>query len=548
MAGYTIGVDFGSLSARAVLLSAENGNEIAVAESAYAHGVMNEADICGGTSSDKTALQHPEDYRRSLGETVRGVLKKSGISPDEIGAIAIDFTASNVMPVDKDGEPLASMPEFEKEPHAYVKMWKHHGASDEAKRLTDVAREKFPELLQAYSGVISSEWFFAKVYEVFNKAPEVYDRAHRFLEAGDWITMLLTDSDAKSAGLAGYKALWCEDYGYPSDEFFGAVDPAFRNVVSEKMSGEVKELGERAGLMSKRGADITGLNVGTPVSVSLIDAHAALPAAGAVDPGDLMIIMGTSACHIIISDKEADVMGICGRVKGGVVPGYFAYEAGQPAVGDALAWFTKSCVPAPYESEARDRGISIFELLSEKAKRLGESESRLIALDWWNGSRSPYADYRLSGLILGLTLATPPEAIFRAMCESIAYGTRRIIEEYERGGIEVKRVIVGGGIAKKNGYMMQMLADVCGREIYVSDSRQAGAHGSAIYAAVSAGYYNTVAEAAEAMASGADEKFTPHQGKRIYDVLYREYIELSEYFHSGNEVMKRLIKLTKVDK
>ena len=300
--------------------------------------------------------------------------------------------------------------------------------------------------------------------------------------------------------------------------------------------------------MSKRGADITGLNVGTPVSVSLIDAHAALPAAGAVDPGDLMIIMGTSACHIIISDKEADVMGICGRVKGGVVPGYFAYEAGQPAVGDALAWFTKSCVTASYESEARDRGISIFELLGEKAKRLGESESRLIALDWWNGSRSPYADYRLSGLILGLTLATPPEAIFRAMCESIAYGTRRIIEEYERGGIEVKRVIVGGGIAKKNGYIMQMLADVCGREIYVSDSRQAGAHGSAIYAAVSAGYYNTVAEAAEAMASGADEKFTPHRGKRIYDVLYREYIGLCEYFHSENEVMKRLARLTNVDK
>ena len=382
---------------------------------------------------------------------------------------------------------------------------------------------------------------FSKIYETLRCAPEVYSAADRFIEAGDWITMMLTGSETRSACLAGYKALFNERDGYPKADFFEKVDPRLSGVVEEKLAGAPRQIGDVAGELNEYGAALTGLKVGTKVAVALIDAHASLPAADAVHPGDLMIIMGTSACHILVSDKDKPVRGICGRVMGGVVPGLMAYEAGQPAVGDALAWVVRTCVPVEYERAAEDEGISIFELLTRKAEALDIGESGLLALDWWNGSRSPYADYELSGLILGLTLATRPEAIFRAVIEAIAFGTRRIIEEYERGGVEVGRVIIGGGIAKKNPFMMQMLSDVTGRDIYVSDVAQAGARGSAIYAAVTAGYYSSLGEAAGKMASCEYKMYSPRTGaKDTYDPIYNEYLELSEYFHGKNEVMKRL--------
>ncbi|MBR7117593.1 MAG: ribulokinase [Clostridia bacterium] len=546
MSKYVIGVDFGSLSARAVLVSTADGKEIASAEYAYSHKVMNEHQICSPRALATTALQMPEDYLDALNMTVLEVLEKSRVSPRLIGALAIDFTASNILPILNDGTPLSSLDRFKHNPHAYCKMWKHHGATEEAKILTDTAKRICPEILEPYGGIISSEWCFSKIFETLRKAPEVYHTADRFIEAGDWITMMLTGSDKRSACFAGYKALWNRDNGYPPEEFFGAVDPELRNVVTEKMSGDVCELGEAAGELNEYGSLLTGLDVGTKVSVAVVDAHAALPSVGAVNPGDLMIIMGTSACHILISDKDVPINGICGRVMGGVVPGYIAFESGQPAVGDGLAWVINNCIGSEYEDEARIKNKSIYDLLNEKAEALGVGSGGLIALDWWNGNRSPYADYDLSGMILGITLSTPPEAIYRASVEAIAFGARRLVEGFENGGITVKRIIVSGGIAKKNPFIMQMLSDVLGREILISDLKEAPAMGSAVYAAVTAGAYTSIGDAARAMANMDFNVYTPRaEAKEKYVILYPEYVELSEYFHKTNRVMERLRKLGK---
>ena len=548
MIKYTIGIDFGSLSARATLVDVRDGREIASSECAYAHGVMSEADVSGAPALDTTALQHPDDYLEALVSVTHGVLNESGVSPEEIGALAIDFTSSSMMPILSDGTPVCKLEKFKNEPHAYVKMWKHHGGIAEAERITKVAAEQFPRLIEPYSGVISCEWCFAKIYETLNKAPEVYEAADRFVEAGDWIITMLTGGKIRSACHAGYKAIWNERDGYPPEEYFAAVDEKLRHVVRDKMDGEVRAIGRSAGPLCERGAKLTGLLPGTPVSVALVDAHAALPAIGVVNPGDLAIIFGTSACHLVIWDEDLQVNGICGKVLGGVVPEYMAYEAGQAAAGDALSWVVNKCTPADYMNEAKERGISIYQLLTEKAERMKIGESGLIALDWWNGCRTPYVDDELTGLILGITLSTPPEAIFRAVAESLAFGTKRIIDEYERAGIKIGKIIVGGGIAKKNPFIMQMLADVLGHELSASMLTQAGAHGSAIYAALTSGVYKTLSDAVAAMAKTESIKYSPTpDATEKYAKLYKEYLELSEYFHAQNSVMKRLKTYAKGD-
>lgn len=541
MAKYTIGIDFGSLSARATLVDVTDGKELASSEYAYPHSVMNESDISGEAARDTTALQDPYDYLEALEKVTRGVIEASGVCTSDIGALAIDFTSSSMLPVLKDGTPVCKTDRFSREPHAYVKMWKHHGAIAEAEKITSVAREHFPALLKPYSGVISCEWCFSKIYETLNKAPEVYEAAYRFLEAGDWVVSVLTGDVKRSACHAGYKAIWNERDGYPPEEYFAMLDERLRHVVRDKMGGEVCPIGTEAGRLSKRGAELTGLDEGTKVSIALVDAHAALPAIGVVAPGDLAIIFGTSACHLVIWDKDVEVEGICGKVLGGVVPGYMAYEAGQAAAGDALSWVVRSCTPEAYSIEARERGISLYQLLTEKAEKMEIGESGLIALDWWNGCRTPYVDDELTGLILGLTLATPPEAIFRAAVESLAFGTKRIIDEYERAGIRIGKIVVGGGIAKKNPFIMQLLADTLGKELYASELIQAGAHGSAIYAALTAGVYNTLSDAVAAMAKTDARHYTPTPGAtEKYAKLYDEYLKLSEHFFRVNYVMKRL--------
>lgn len=543
MKKYVIGIDYGTLSARALLLDVTNGEETAVYEYVYRRPLLTAEDFSGTAPDASAALQDPQDYLDALGVTIRGVLEESGVDAGDVIGLGIDVTSSTVLPVDENGEPLCMQPEFKNEPQAYVKLWKHHSAQPEADEITTLAEAQNVPWLSLYGNKVSSEWFFPKLYEVFHKAPKLYRAMFRYVEVADWLVWKLTGNETHSACMAGYKSLWKGKY--PESSFWEALNPGFADVIGTKVSEQIQPTGTKAGALTQAGEELTGLLPGTAVAVPIIDAHAALPAAGIVDDGKLMMIIGTSTCHIVMNREEKEVRGICGSVMDGVAPGYAAYEAGQPCVGDGLNWFVKNCVPESYAVAAREAGKSIFDYLNEKAAKIPSGENRVLVLDWWNGNRSPLADFDLSGLILGLTLKTRPEEIYRAIIEATAFGTKMIVDLYINSGVEIRELYASGGIPRKNPFFMQIYADVLGKEITIAKSRQGGSLGSAIFAAVSSGYFASLPEAAEVLAEKCTEVYVPNlENTEKYAKAYAEYAELCKYFgQGGNDVMKRLLHL-----
>ena len=547
---YVIGIDFGTESGRAVLVDVRTGEEVATAVHPYRHGVIDE--VLPGTDirlPPDFALQHPGDYIDVLREAVPRVVRESRVSPDDIIAVGTDFTSCTMMPTDDAGTPLCLKPEWRDNPYAWVKLWKHHAAQPEANRINEVARERGEPWLRRYGGKISSEWLFPKIWETLNHAPEVYEAAARFIEAADWIVWQLTGNERRNVCSAGYKGMWSKRDGYPSEDFFAALDPRLRHVVEEKLSRDISPLTTRAGGLRPDMAAMMGLRPGIAVSVGVIDAHVCVPASTVVEPGRMVIIMGTSNCHMLLGETEQFVEGVAGVVEDGIIPGYFGYEAGQAAVGDIFGWFVKHGVPPAYHDEARQRNISVHKVLEERAARQKPGEHGLLALDWWNGNRSVLMDADLTGLIVGATLQTRAEDIYRALLEATAFGTRMIIEAFERHGIEVREIIASGGLPDRNPLLMQIYADVTGREIRVAASKQAGALGAAMHAAVAAGKeaggYEDLVEAARHMAHLEERAYRPNPDHtRVYDQLFTEYVRLHDYFGRGaNEVMKRLKRL-----
>jgi len=542
MEKYVIGIDFGTLSGRAVLVHAKTGQEVAEAVCNYAHGVMDETLPDGTVLPSLFALQHPADYLEVLKKTIPEVLQKSGVSPEKVVGLGVDFTACTLLPVDADMIPLCMKPEYAKEPHAYVKLWKHHAAQTEADEINELAGKRKEPWLARYGGRLSCEFAMPKILEILRKAPHIYEVTDRFLEAADWISYMLTGEESHSAVFAGYKACWNEVDGYPPDAFWANLDPKLSGIVGTKLSTEIRTMEGRAGVLHEAGAALTGLLPGTVLALPMIDAHAAMPALNITGDGDLMMIIGTSTCHILNAGTGINVEGICGYVKDGVIPGVYTYEAGQAGVGDIFDWFVNNGVPASYEREASEKHISIHKLLREKAFKLKPGESGLLALDWLNGNRSVLMNSELSGMILGMTLQTKPEEMYRAYIEATAYGTRMILEQYEKNGIVIKNICAAGGIAQKDEMMMQIYADVLGKDIQIAGSTQAGALGSAIYAAVAAGLYTNVADAAASLANPYSRTYQPiAEHRAVYDELYREYTTLHDFFGRGeNAVMCRL--------
>jgi len=547
---YAIGVDYGTESGRAVLVDVTNGREVATAVHPYGDGVIDEA--LPGTNIELPpdfALQNPEDYIEVLRVTIPAVLQEGGVDSEDVIGIGTDFTACTMLPIDEAGTPLCMKPEWRDNPYAWIKIWKHHAGQPEANRLNEIAREQGEGWLSRYGGKISSEWLFPKIWETLNKAPEVYEAADRYLEAADWIVLQLTGEERRNSCTAGYKAIWSKREGYPGDDFFAALDPRLRTVVDDKLSREIYPLGQRAGVLTQEMAEITGLKPGTAVSIGNVDAHVSVPAATVVEPGRMVMIMGTSICHMVLGTEEHIVPGMCGLVQDGIIPGFFGYEAGQSCVGDHFSWFVDNCVPAEYHEEAKARGLNAHQLLEEKAAQQKPGAHGLLALDWWNGNRSVLVDVDLTGLLVGATLATRPEDIYRALIEATAYGTRVIIETFEENGVAVNEIVACGGLPERNKLLMQIYADVTGREIKISASQQTPALGSAMFGAVAAGKeaggYDSIFEAAKHMARLKDEMYTPipeHQA--VYGRLYAEYIHLHDYFgRSENDVMKRLKQL-----
>ncbi len=545
MTSYTIGIDYGTESGRAVVIDTRDGRDIATAVHAYRNGVIDQH----LPSSDRPlppewALQDPNDYLEVLKNAVPAAIKAAGIAAEDVVGIGIDFTACTMLPVKADGTPLCFIDSLRSNPHSWVKLWKHHAAQPQADQINETARKLGEGWLQRYGGKISSEWFFSKALQIYQEAPDIYNEADRLLEATDWVIWQMTGVETRNACTAGYKAI-VQDGNYPSNAYFGALEPGFATVVDTKMSRDFAQLGAKAGSLTAQAAAWMGLKPGIAVAVANVDAHVTVPAVGVVGTGAMVMIMGTSTCHMLIGDRAETVEGMCGVVRDGIIPGYYGYEAGQSGVGDIFAWFVNHGVPQEYFDAAKRDGVDIHKHLELEAAKQRPGESGLLALDWVNGNRSILVDAELSGLLVGMTLATRAPEIYRALIEATAFGTRVIVESFEKRGVPVNELVAAGGLPEKNKLLMQIYADVTGRSFRLAAAKQAPALGAAMHAAVAAGVYPTIQAAAAKMASPTNEVVQPiAENTAIYDQLYAEYVTLHDYFGRGeNDVMKRLKKL-----
>ncbi|MCW2867244.1 MAG: ribulokinase [Marmoricola sp.] len=535
-----IGVDFGTLSGRALVVRVSDGVELGTAVHDYPHAVLDQALPDGTPLDPEWALQVAGDYLEVLGTAVPAAVAAAGVDPAQVVGIATDFTACTMVPTTDDGTPLSELPELAGEPHAYVKLWRHHAAQGQADRINELARRRAEPWLPRYGGLISSEWEFAKGLQLLEEAPEVYAATAHFVEAADWIVWQLSGALSRNACTAGYKGI-LQDGTYPGRDFLAELNPGFADFVADKIDRPLARLGDRVGGLTAEAAALTGLPEGIAVAAGNVDAHVTVPAAQAIEAGQMVAIMGTSTCHVMNGEVLREVPGMCGVVEGGITPGLWGYEAGQSGVGDIFNWFVTHGVPASVTTEAAERGLSVHELLTERSSTQAVGEHGLVALDWHSGNRSVLVDHDLSGVVVGQTLATRPEDVYRALLEATAFGTRTIVEAFEDSGVPVRELVVAGGLLR-NPLLMQVYADVCDLPLSTIASTQGPALGSAIHAAVAAGEYADVQAASAVMGRVDRGRYQPiPENVKAYAALYDEYRTLHDYFGRGaNDVMHRL--------
>ena len=521
---YALGVDFGTESGRALLLDLRTGEEAAVSEVAYAHGVIDRELPQGGDRSEigqlppDWALQHSDDWLAVLDTAIPAVLEQVPQARDGVVGLGVDFTSCTVLPVTADGAPLFTQEGWSSRRHAWPKLWKHHAAQPIADRLNEVAAARGEAFLERYGGRISSEWYFPKLIELWLEDREVYDACHGFIEATDWIVWYLTGNERRQSCTAGYKAMWSQEEGLPSPDFFEAAYPGFDRPAA-KLGTEFAPLGTCAGTLRPALAARFGLPESVAVAVGNVDSFVSVPGAGVESPGTFVMVVGTSICDLVIDPAEVRLPGITGVVRDGILPGLYGYEAGQAAVGDMLAWFVQTLAPPGAEHASLERA----------AAAIGPGASGLVALDWWNGNRTILADADLSGALLGLTLQTTREQIYRALLESIAFGNRRIIENFEEYGLKLNEIVACGGIAEKSPLTMQLLADTSGLRVSVPDSTQVPARGAALFGAVAAGAFPDIGSAIAATRPSIARSYAPDaDAKAIYDRVYAIYRSLYE--------------------
>ncbi|MEV7213311.1 ribulokinase [Kitasatospora cineracea] len=546
---YVVGIDFGTLSGRAVVVRVRDGEELGTGVHPYPHAVIEEhLPGTGRRLPPDWALQHPEDWREVLRTAVPAALAAAGVDPARVIGIATDFTACTVLPALADGTPLAELPAWADRPHAWPKLWKHHAAQGQADRINALAHARGEQWIHRYGGRISAEWQYAKALQVLEEDAEVYAACERWIEAADWIVWQLTGAESRNTCTAGYKGIF-QDGGYPSEEYLAALHPQFADFARTRLEHPdgLAALGSRVGSLTAEAAAWTGLPAGIAVAAGNVDAHVAAPAAQAVENGKLLAIMGTSTCHVVNGPAPADIPGICGVVDGGIAEGAWGYEAGQSAVGDIFAWWLRQGLPADYLAEAAANGEDPHQLLTRKAAAQRVGAHGLVALDWLNGNRSTLVDHHLSGVIAGLTLATRPEDVYRALLEATAYGTRTIVEALETGGVPVSEFVVTGGL-KKNALLMQIHADVLRRPVSLAASEQGPALGSAIHAAVAAGAYPDVRAASAAMGRVRRHAHLPDPERAdAYDALYAEYRRLHDHFGTGDDLLLHRLRRLRND-
>jgi L-ribulokinase len=514
-----IGVDFGTESGRALLLDLRAGEEQAVSVVPYRHGVIDRTlPVTGEQLPPDWALQDPEDWVTVIETGVPAVLAQAGARRQDVVGLGVDFTSCTVLPVTREGVPVCTLERWRERRHAWPKLWKHHAAQPIADRLNEVALERGEDFLSRYGGKISSEWYFPKLIELWRDDREIHDAAYGFIEATDWIVWYLTGIERRQSATAGYKAFWSETEGLPSTEFFEAAYPGFSRP-AEKLGTSFVPLGTPAGTLRPELAARLGLPESVAVAVGNVDSFVSMPGAGVEQPGTYVMVVGTSICDMVVHPREIRLPGITGVVKDGILPGLYGYEAGQVAVGDMLAWFVETFAP----------GEDSYRALEAVAAELGPGETGLVALDWWNGNRTILADADLTGVICGLTLHSTSEQIYRALLESIAFGNRRIMDNFEEHGLELSEIVACGGIAERSPLVMQLLADTSGRELRVPASGEIPARGAALFGAVAAGYFEDIGAAIAATRPRTARTYVPDPAaKAVYEQVYAVYRSLYE--------------------
>ena len=550
MEKYVIGLDYGTLSGRAVMVSCKDGRTIASATKMYPHGVLEE-ELPDGTPIPRNnwALQVPADYLEVLETIVPEVMSASRVKPEDVVGIGLDFTTCTMLPVDKDKKPLCEMEKYRSNPHAYAKLWKHHGAQKQTERINNLLKKRGEIDETRYGGGISLELLLPKILQIADESPEIYIEADQMLEAGDWLIQTLSGQQRRSGDLASYKGLWDASSGYPPKDFLKELNPLLENLAEEKLQGDIVFAGESAGTLRKEWAQKLGLRENIALGPAITDSHAGMPGSGISRMDQMMLVVGTSSVMLAMSDIPYARCGVvCGN-RGAIMPDKYVMESGLAAVGDMLGWFVEQAVPQVYHTAAATAPKSIHNYLEEKAALLSPGGNGLVALDWWNGNKTPYVDGCLSGALVGCTLSTRPEEIYRALIEATAFGTREVVEEYREGNPAIQVVVASGGIAEKNALFMQIYADVLNMDIYLSAADQTAALGSAIYAAAAAGKaaggYESIADAAEKMSHLKEKVYHPipenvRRFQKLYDI-YRELVRMLGPEHSN--VMHALSEL-----
>lgn len=499
---YLIGLDFGTLSVRGVLIDADSGTAVDHHASSYRHGVMSGALADGPPLPPGFALQDPGDYLAAAEE----VLQRLG-QGRQVLAIGIDFTASSPLPAMADGTPMSEL--MPHEPHAYVKLWKHSAAQ----RYADEINAAGGAFLDDFGGRVSGEWLLAKAAQLANEAPDIWARSERFIEAGDWMVLRLTGCEARNLGFAAYKAQYSAADGYPSD-----IVPGLDTRLARPLPA-----GSPAGALNQEWRRRTGIEGPATVAVAIIDSHAVLPAVGAVDDGTVVGALGTSAAYLFLAERRLALpTGLEGMAHGGSLPNLWLYEAGQAAFGDILAWFVRTF------PRGADLAAS-FTAYNAEAATLAPGENHLVGLDWWNGNRVPHADSRLSGLLMGFGLDTTAAGIYRALMEALCYGTRQVLDLATAGGLDMRRVVMTSGLAEANPLLVAIMADILGRDIEVPTIPHATATGAAIHGAVAAGVVADFQDGARRFGARARRLFHPDTERSArYQRLYGAYCELSD--------------------
>jgi L-ribulokinase len=537
-----LGLDFGTECARALLVDLGTGQTAATAVRPYPHGVLTSHLPNHDSPLPRDyALQHPQDWLDCATAATREALAAAGASADDVTGVGVAFTSCTMLPCRADGTPLCLLDRFASTPLAWPKLWKHHAATAAADRINQVARDRREPWLDRYGGAVGLEWFFPKLLETLAQAPDVYAAADVWLEAGDWLVWQLTAGphprcDAadlvRSTCQAGYKGLWSPDTGFPSADFLRDCHPGLADAVTYKMPGRLLPPGRAAGALSSAAAALLGLRAGTPVSAAIIDAHAGVPGAGVAEPGTLVLVLGTSACHMLMADDERLVPGVAGVVRDGILPGYFGYETGQASVGDAFAWL------------ARTLDLS-HDTLAARAAAVPPGSGGVLAVDWLGGCRTPLMDNRLSGAFVGVRLDTTPAQLYRALIESTAFGVRAIVETLRAADLPVRQFVASGGLPVKSPLLMQVCADVLDHPIRLAASPQSVALGAAILGALAAEPNPSPGRVRDVVhhcaRTAADVTYHPRaEAARAYDEVYALYRGITHPDGPAVQIMRRL--------